>query len=225
MQKIAAIHDGGAQGWETLYLAIHLAARLGSPLLVLALPGGDDEPAPSLRAEKIRTGAAAAGIPVEILPVPHLGAGALLDLAGDLFTLLLPKDLVSEPGRLPALVEALCCPIWAVTERCEIRRLATLEVSTREPASSRYAPLLAQRLGQPLLIFRDGQDPVFDSPAEALKWERLEERSVLVMQQQVHLRAIDVLIFPGRDASFLEACAPALSCVLVLCPQNSGQGS
>jgi hypothetical protein len=224
MQKIAAIHDGSPQGWETIYLAFHVAVRLGMPLLVLTLPGDEKQQSPAEQIEKIHTGGRAAGLSVETFAIERVTAEAVLEHGRDLYTLLAPKDLAMP--QVQALAGALACPIWVVTGKYEIRRLGLCHPVPSEDFAARYARALAQRLDQPLVFLTSGAGEAALEEAQihaGITWEHLPEISVRAIEEQVDLQHIDVMIFGSGDASLFAGCAHALTCIVVLCPHQGSK--
>jgi nucleotide-binding universal stress UspA family protein len=217
MQKIAAIHDGNTQGWETVYLAIHVAARMGASLLVLTLVGGEAEASSSGQAEKILTGARAAGLSAETSVLEQLSPEAILQKAGEPYMLMLPKDLARGDGLLEQLSAKIACPIWVVTAKYEIRQLGAWLERPDQGTAVRYATALARRLGQPLVLFAELQPET--PPAESdIVIRTVGEISGEELAEQVSREQIDMLIFGAQQVPIFEKCMEMLDCILALCP-------
>lgn len=217
MQKIAVIHDGNTQGWETVYLAIHVAARMGASLLVLTLADGEAEGSASGQAEKIHTGARAAGLSAEIGVLGQLTPEEILQKAGEPYVLMLPKDLARAEGLLVELSAKIACPIWVVTAKYEIRQLGAWFEPPDQGPVVRYATTLARRLGQPLVLFAE-RPP--DTPlAEAdIVIRAVGEISEEELVEQVSRERIDMLVFGAQQVPVFEKCMEMLDCILALCP-------
>jgi hypothetical protein len=217
MQKIAAIHDGNTQGWETVYLAIHVAARMGTSLLVLTLAEGETTGSTSGQAEKIHTGARAAGLSAETAVLEQITPDEILQKAGEPYILMLPKNLARGEGLLLELSRRIACPIWVVTAKYEIRQLGVWFEAPDEGSSVRYATTLARRLGQPLVLLA-GQ-LTDDPPAEAdIIFRALEGISPEELADRVSRERIDMLVFGARQVPVFEKCMEMLDCILALSP-------
>lgn len=219
MQRITAIHDGTLQGWDCLYLALHISARLGTDLQVLTSGMNEQGHSPAQMTERIVTAGNAAGIAVQAEALPELTTGAVLEQAGDVSALLIPAGLLSQPDLLPGLATSPGCPVWVVPQLVEIRRLAALLEPAADQAARNYASALSQRLGAGLLFLAESTHPLVETE---FPLSRLTSFSPEALGRLVELEHLDLLIFPFSLLQLCMNCAPSLSCLMAVCPPQDG---
>jgi hypothetical protein len=222
MQIIAAIHDGSSQGWETVYLAIHLAARLGASLLVLELPSGESGSSASEQSEKIHTAAHAAGLQADTQAIAGPSLAEIIEKTGESYVLMLPKGLAVQDNLLVELAGGLTCPIWVITYKYEIRRLgAWLDPDGKGPALG-CSSALSRRLEQPLVLFAEHFTET-SAPDAAVLVRALGEITPEQLAEQASHEHIDLLSFGAPQFSFFQQCLEIMDCVLALCPPEQAQ--
>ncbi len=216
------IHDGSAQGWQTAYMAFHVAARLHASLLAISLAKSNNRESSAERILKMGVGARAAGLMLRTGTIHELTAEAVAAQAGGSGALLLPKDLFQDMALAPAQVEALACPVWLISHEHEIRRLGVVvndAVSVK--GALHYASTLALRLNQPLICLTNAAGPA-KLPRTLknvdLKWDVLNDLSVQAIHQQVSAKDIDLVLFNTTQTPLSYDFARRTPVNLVLCP-------
>lgn len=218
MQKISAIHDGTPQGWDCLYLALHVSTRVGTALQVLITDLDEQDQSPAQMTERIVTAGNAAGIAVQADALPEFSARAILEQSGDSSALLIPSGLSRQPDLLPGLTSVPVCPVWLVPRLVEIRRLAALLEPTADQAARNYATTLSQRLGAALLFLAENTYPLAE---QEFPQAGLDSFSPEALARQVELERLDLLVFPFTLLQLCLDCASSLSCLMALCPLES----
>jgi hypothetical protein len=221
-QRLTVIHDGSGQGWQAVYVAFHVAARLHASLLAISLANSNNRESSAERILKMGVGARAAGLTLRTGTIHELTVEAIEAQARGSGALLLPKDLFRAAGLVPALVEALACPVWLISREHEIRRLG---VVLNGPASAggalHYASTLAFRWNQPLICLTSeaglSKYPRTIKSVD-LKWKVLGDLSAPAIQQQVSEKHIDLVLFNTSQTLLSHEFARATTASLVLCP-------
>jgi len=217
MQTVVAIHDGTSQGWETAYLAFHVAARLVTSLLILSLPVDQEGYSLSEQSEKILTGGRAAGLTVETRGIEGMTAEHISRQAPDIYALLVPKNLPTDENLLIDLTRKLSCPIWLVGRKYEIRQLGVWLQAATQTLASRHTTAMARRLGQRVVYFTaHSQAP--DSLDPEVIWKPVEDASPQALAKQVEIMHVDMLIFDSEATLLFQKCKSLLDCVLALYP-------
>ena len=149
MQRFTLIHDGSAQGWQAAYLAFHITAQLGAPLLVILTGSVTDHKTILQRASQIEVGGRAAGVTIETRLVMDFSLEYLSGHPID--GLFAPKHLVPDGKTAMRFIKVLSCPVWIVSKEAELHRTALL---VDQPAVNqeliREITILSGRLQQPL---------------------------------------------------------------------------
>jgi len=225
-QRLTVIHDGSAQGWQTVYVAFHVAARLQGSLLAISLANSNNRESSAERILKMGVGARAAGLMLRTRTIHELTAKAVAAQAGGSEALLLPKDLFRDLALAPAQVEALACPVWLISHEHEIRRLGVvLNDPVIVKGALHYASTLAFRLNQPLICLTTAPSPAkYPRTLKNVdfKWNVLNDLSVRAIHQQVSEKDIDLVLFNTTQTPLSYDFARKTTVNLVLCPGGGG---
>jgi hypothetical protein len=220
MQRFALIHDGSEQGWQAVYLAFHVAARLGAPLLALLVDLVENSEALTQRAIEVDTGGRAAGISIESRIVADLSTAVVINEISDVNGLFVPARLVPDEETAARLLEALSCPLWIVSGDFETRMMAILvENPDKDKDLIAYAAMLAQRMSESLtgLFLNSGSDPsTWDGPE--LAWLPVSDFSPPVINAALDQLHSDLLLIQLSKFSLVSA----LNCTCVVYHPQTG---
>jgi hypothetical protein len=150
MQRFTLIHDGSDQGWQTAYLAFHIAAQLGAPLQALL---GDSADGESLvqSAAQVEIGGRAAGVTIGTRLVPDFSLDSLTANMNVIDGLFIPHRLIPDGETATHFLETLSCPLWIVSQGPEIHKMAVLVSDlVADEKLIHYTTALAHRLQQSL---------------------------------------------------------------------------
>ena len=151
MQRFVVVHDGSFQGWQTTYLAFHLATRLGAILQVLLLDSNNDQQKLDEITNHVEIGGRAAGLTIEIQPVLDFSPKTLRKNIGATDGLFAPRRLIPDGKSVAPFLEALSCPLWIVSKSSELHEMIVLvENSSRDNQLITYTTTLSQRIQQPI---------------------------------------------------------------------------
>jgi len=154
MQRFTLIHDGSEQGWQTAYLAFHVAAQLGAPVQGLIVDAGSDKDVLEKRASQVEVGGHAAGVAIETQMILEFSVDAVKDHLGEGNGLFVPRRLVPDEETARRFQELFACPLWIVSRRSAAKGVAVLfDMPEEQEAMFRYAAILSHRLKQPLTGF------------------------------------------------------------------------
>jgi hypothetical protein len=179
MQKYTLIHNGSDQGWKTVYLAFHVSAQLGAPLLVLILDPGANKESFSKKAAEVKVGGHAAGVSIQTRLITELSMDIVTKIASDSNGLFVPADLIPDQQSASNFVRVISCPIWIISKDDELCEMAVL---LDDPAMNEtminYAVSLSKRTKQSLtrLIHKD-KPPSAPESNEPIAWLELSEFS------------------------------------------------
>lgn len=178
MQRFTLIHDGSEQGWQTAYLAFHIAAQLGAPLQALL---GDSADRESLvqSAAQVEIGGRAAGVAIETRLVTDFSLDSLIENTDAIDGLFIPHRFVPDGETAARFLEALSCPLWIVSRGPEFNKMAVLVSDLiADEKLIHYTTILSHRLQQPLVGFV--QDKELFSAVQSdveFDWELLQNFS------------------------------------------------
>lgn len=214
MQRYTLLHDGSNLGWQAAYLAFHLSARLGAPLLVLLDEPAIDSAMIAQRATQVEVGGRAAGLVIRTRLVTDFTVDTVAEYAAGNNGLIVPRHLIQEE-KVPLLfLETLSCPLWVVTMESEMRNLATL---VNNPATDKhlvdYSASLAQRLQESLVGLASQSN--IDSLSQiytTLPWHQLPDFSPAKIAEVLDRLDIDILFLPFSHLSL--ATELPISCVI-----------
>ncbi len=219
MQRFTLIHDGSTQGWRTAYLAFHVAARMGAPLLVLLTDSEINIETPAQRAAQVEIGGRAARLTIETRIITDFSPETITSNTREVNGLFVPRRLVAAGNAIPRLLETLSCPLWIVSEDTETRRIAVLVNDLEKDADLiAYASLVAQRMGESLtyLVAGDRPPPLSESRPSPT-WISLREFSQPVVISTLDRSQTDLLILRPANYSLVDGS----SCSCVVYPSGS----
>jgi hypothetical protein len=179
MQRFTLVHDGSGQGWQTAYLAFHVAARLGAPLQVLLFDSAADQELLTLNATQLQTGGRAAGVSLETQFVTDFSIESVTRNMGTINGLFVPNRLLPDEKTAAHWLQALSCPLWIVSDELKTRKMAVLvEDPTADEDLIGYATVLSQRMSETLTGFILGaQIPVTVQHSPEMDWIPLQDFS------------------------------------------------
>ncbi|MFZ0548366.1 MAG: hypothetical protein WAM60_23160 [Candidatus Promineifilaceae bacterium] len=152
MQRFTLFHDGSNQGWQVVYLAYHVAARLGASLLVLLVDPTIDNEMIAQRAAQVEVGGRAAGLAIRSRLITDFTVEMVAKHASGSAGLFVPGRLIQVEKSADQLLEALSCPLWIVSEDSEIHKMALLVNDVvAEKGLIDYTTSLSNRLQEPLI--------------------------------------------------------------------------
>jgi hypothetical protein len=216
MQRFTLIHDGSDQGWQAAYLAFHVAAQLGAPLLVLLFDSTTDKKELSRRATQIEVGGRAAGVAIGTRLLTDFSIAVVLEHATDSDGLFVPRNLIPDGKAALRFLEALSCPIWVVSHEAKFHKLAVLvsDMVTDENLIS-YTAVLSHRLQQ-ALIGLTRKDKHASTPQSDIisSWIPLSNFSPREITTALDQYDIDMLFIPASRSSLIQD----LDSSCVVCP-------
>lgn len=179
MQRFTLIHDGSGQGWQTAYLAFHVAARLGAPVQVLLFDSAADQEILTSNATQLQTGGRAAGVSLETQFVSDFSLESLTKNMGMINGLFVPNHLLPSEETVSHLLQALSCPLWVVSDELKTRKMAVLvEDATADADLITYATVLSQRMSETLTVLILGaRIPATPQRSPELDWMPLQDFS------------------------------------------------
>lgn len=152
IQRFTLLHDGSNQGWQSAYLAFHVAARLGASLQVLLVDSAIDNEMITQRAVQVEVGGRAAGLAIRSRLVPDFTVEVVAGYAAGSAGLFVPRQLIQNGKNAERLLETLACPLWIVTGDSEIRKMALLvDDVAADKGLVDYTATLSHRLQESLI--------------------------------------------------------------------------
>jgi len=106
MQRFTLIHNGSQQGWQAAYLAFHIAAQLGAPLLVWLVDSATDKKVLAQRATQVEVGGRAAGVAIETRLVMEFPIRTLVENKSTVDGIFLPHQLIPNGETAARLLES-----------------------------------------------------------------------------------------------------------------------
>ena len=212
MQRFTLIHDGSDQGWQAAYLAFHIAAQLGAPLLVLLVNSGTDKKALAQRAKQVEVGARAAGVAVETRLMTEFSIETLVASTSALDGLFVPRRLVPDGETVARFLEALSCPLWIVSKDTETYEMAVLvDDFSADEWLIRYTTALAYRTQQTLTGFIRESELNLAPKTDAIQWVPLGDVSLVEINAAMKPLDISLLFIPHAHISLMERLS--MNCV------------
>lgn len=216
MQRFTLIHDGSDQGWQAAYLAFHVAAQLGAPLLVLLVDSTTDKKILARRATQIEVGGRAAGVAIGTRFVTDFSVHVVLENATDSDGLFVPHNLIPDGEAALRFLEALSCPIWVVSHEAKSHKLAVLvsDLVTDEKLIS-YTAVLSHRLQQALIGLIRKDEHTSTAPSDTIStWIPLSNFAPREITTALVQNDIDMLFVPASRSSLIQD----LNSICVVCP-------
>ena len=216
MQRFTLIHDGSDQGWQAAYLAFHIAARLGSPLLVLLVNSAADKETLIQRSAQVKVGGRAAGLAIETRLVMEFSIDMVLANVSSIDGLFVPQRLIPNEETAERLLEALPCPMWVVAKDSETYEMAVLvdDFAADEKAIS-YATNLSHRIQQPLTgLIRESEFELTSDVDASITWIPLPNFSSVEVSTAMNQLGAGLLFLPVSRFSLVKE----LPFTCVICP-------
>ena len=216
MQRFTLLHDGSSHGWQAAYLAFHLSARLGAPLLVLLVGSAVDRDMIAERATQVEVGGRAAGLVIKTRLVDDFSVKVVAEHASGSDGLIVPGQLVQDEMLRARFLETLSCPLWVVTKESEMSKMAVLvSDATTEDSLVAQAASLANRLQEPLIgLARQETFAVLTQRYRAISWHQIPDLSPAKITGA--LGQLDSEILFLSDSDFSMANDLPINCVV--CP-------
>jgi len=206
MQRFTLIHDGTKQGWQTAYLAFHIAALLGAPLLVLLDDSTTDQKNLFERVSQVKVGGRAAGVAINTLLVKDFSVETMAENVIDSDGLFIPHPLVPDEKTAIALLDVLSCPLWVVSQGIEAHKMGVLVNDLAiDMKLVTFTISLSSRLQQPLIGLI--HDKLFTSLPQTdgeIDWIRLPDISLSEIVAVLEMNNIDTLFLPASNASLVK---------------------
>ena len=216
MQRFTLIHDGSDQGWQAAYLAFHVAAQLGAPLLVLLVDSTTDKKILAQRATQVEVGGRAAGVVIGTRIVVDFSVNLVMENVAASDGLFVPRRLVPDGRTALRFLEALSCPIWVVSREAKTHKLAVLvnDLVTNAKLFS-FTQALSNRLQHSLTGLISEAKLSSVSRDEAIStWIPLPDNSAREITTALDQNDIDILFVPISRSALIKD----LSSNCVLCP-------
>jgi hypothetical protein len=208
MQKFALLHNGTDQGWQTTYLAFHIADRLGAPLQVLILDSGSDKAALAQRAAQVEIGGRAAGVTIETHLVRDFSADTLKENIKAIDGLFLPRRLIANKEAVSLFLEAFSCPLWILS--LDDEKSNAMAVLVDNPLLNTqlitYANTLSQRLQRSLtaLVLDEQFESTLNPELMGIKWMSLTTFAASQISQALNRLQAGLLFISEVNISITE---------------------
>jgi hypothetical protein len=214
MQRFTLLHDGSDLGWQAAYLAFHLSARLGAPLLVLLGEPKIDREMIAQRANQLEVGGRAAGLEIRIRPVTDFSVDVVVENAAGSNGLIVPRGLLQDNHVPATFLEKLSCPLWIVARESEMRHMAVL---VKDPAADMgliaRSASLSNRLQEPLIGLATQDSIAFLTQSyPACSWHRIADFSPAKIVKVLDQLDINILFLPVSRLSL--ASEVPVNCVV-----------
>lgn len=205
MQRFTLIHDGSDQGWQTAYLALHIAARLGAVLLALIIDTTSDWKKLAYRATQVEVGGRAAQVPVGTRVVADFSLDVLTENAAGSNGLFVPRRFVPDGETATRFLEALSCPLWIVSQNAEAREMAVLvDDFAANESLIHYTATLAHRIQEPLTgLVHEDKIARIPKTGNLITWVPLAKFSHAEITAATRERNASLLFLPASNASLL----------------------
>lgn len=216
MQRFTLIHDGSDQGWQTAYLAFHIAARLGAPLLVLLVNSAADKKTLIQRSAQVKVGGRAAGLAIETRLVMEFSIDMVLANVSFMDGLFIPQHLIPNEETAERLLEALSCPLWIVSKDSEMYEMAVLaDDFTADEKMISYATNLSHRIQQPLTgLIRENEFELTSDVDASITWIPLPNFSSMEVSTAMNQLSASLLFLPVSSFYLVKE----LSFTCIVCP-------
>jgi len=216
MQRFTMIHDGSNQGWQAAYLAFHLSARLGAPLLVLLVNSTLDKKVLIQRAAQVEVGAHAADVVIETRLMSETSVNSLINHAGAVDGVIVPHRFVTKQETAQRFLDALSCPLWIVSKDSEIREMALLvDDFAADARLINYTATLSHRIKQSLSgLVREGELDASPKKTTAINWLSIPDFSADMIMAALSRVDANLLFLPVSKLALVNE----LSMNCVICP-------
>ena len=206
MQRFTLLHDGSKQGWQAAYLALHVAAQLGSPLLVLLTDLAPDPEVLIQRATQVEVGGRAAGVTIKTRQVADFSVDVVLQYATNSDGLFVPQRLI--PGWKTALqyLEAFSRPLWVVSRESEMHKMAVLvDDLAADETLVNYTVTLSRRLQQSLTGLILDSESISISKSDAPNdWVSLHSINSVEINTALQQIEADLFFIPASRISLID---------------------
>ena len=221
MQRFALIHDGSEQGWQTAYLAFHIAARLGAPLLALLVDQATDWKKLTQRAAQVEVGGRAAELTIQTRFVTDYSVNVLAENSAGSDGLFIPRHLISDVEAAVHFLEALSCPLWIISQDVELRKMAVLVGDfVADEKLIDYTSSLSRRLEQSLVgLIRASELVRVHRSENSLTWVSLADLSQHEVTAAFAELGADLLFLSDSHASMLSELS--MNCILYPTVKNA----
>jgi hypothetical protein len=175
MQRFTLLHDGSDQGWQTAYLAFHIATQLGAPLMVLLADPAADSKTLAQRATQIEVGGRAAGVAIGTRLVADFSVEVVTPIATGSDGLFVPRRLIPDGKTALRYLEAFSQPLWIVSKESEMHKMAVLvdDLIANETLVS-YTITLSRRIQQSLTgLVRENESGSIPKADASITWMSL----------------------------------------------------
>ncbi len=221
MQRFTLIHDGSNQGWQTAYLAFHIAARLGAPLLALLVDPATDWKNLAKRAAQVEVGGRAAELSITTRFVTDYSVDVLAENSVGSDGLFIPSNLVPDGETAQRFLEVLACPLWVVSQDAELREMAVLVADfVAEEDLINYTSALSRRIQQSLTgLVQASELARMPDNGNALTWLPLADLSQSVITAAV--AELDASLLFLSDSHLSVFSGLSVNCVLFPVAKNA----
>ncbi|MGB7873821.1 MAG: hypothetical protein WBL25_05520 [Anaerolineales bacterium] len=214
MQRFTLIHDGSEQGWQAAYLAFHIAAQLGAPLLVLLFDSASDKNMLEKRAAQVEVGGHAAGVVISTQLITEFSVDSVAENSANSNGLFVPRRLIPDEKTARRFLEVLSYPLWIVSKESEIQGMAVL---VGNPAAHEtlinYVSTLSHRIQQPLTgLIPESKLALIPKTASAIAWLPLSNFSPAEITAALHKVGARVLFLPISRFSLIVGLS--INCVI-----------
>ena len=206
MQRFTLLHDGSKQGWQVAYLAFHVAAQLGAPLLVLLTDSALAPDALIQRAAQVEVGGRAAGVTIKTHQVADFSVDVVTQYADDSDGLFVPQRLIPDWKTALRYLEAFSRPLWIVSRESEMRKMAVL-VDNLDPNETlvNYTVTLSHRLQQSLTGIVLDSEPISVSKSDApIDWVSLHVIDPVEINTALQQIEADLFFIPASRISLID---------------------
>jgi hypothetical protein len=205
MQRFTLIHDGSDQGWQTAYLAFHIAAQLGAPLQAL-LGDSTDRETLIQSAAQVEIGGRAAGVVIRTHLVADFSLDSLIENTNAIDGLFIPHRFIPDGKTAARFLEALSCPLWIVSQGPEIHKMAVLVSDlVADEKLIHYTTTLAHRLQQALVgLVQAGKLASISHSNLDLEWEPLLNFSSREIASTINQLGVDLFFVSASKAPLID---------------------
>jgi hypothetical protein len=214
MQRFTLIHDGSEQGWQSAYLAFHVATQLGAPLLVLLVSETNNKNTLAKRAAQVEVGAHAAGVAIETQLITEFSVEVVAENSINSDGLFVPRHLIPDEKTARHFLEALSCPLWFVSKESEMHGMAVLvDDPIVDEALIHFATILSHRIQQPLTgLIPEGKLETPEKSDAAITWFPLPDFSPAEITAALNQLGVDLCFFPISSMSLTDELE--INCVI-----------
>jgi len=214
MQRFTLIHDGSDQGWQAAYLAFHVAAQLGAPLLVLLADPAADSETLVQRATQIEVGGRAAGVAIGTRLMTDFSVDVVTKNASGSDGLFIPRRLIPDWKSALQYLEAFSHPLWIVSTESEMHKMAILvdDFAANETLVN-HTVTLARRLQQSLTgLVRVNELASIPRVDASIAWMSLPVLTPAEITVAIQQLEADLLFVPASGVSLVNELS--INCVV-----------